>query len=236
MIKSALASRYTYSETLSATIALSESLEGKHLDNPFVVFATTTLKKHEADLRASIAFHDQNNRAEESDTIDGTFNESYKKLRSVVELYGDMHEFGEVAANCSEIRDIIHRHGRNLHQKPKDEQISLFDSVLAEIPAELVDAANVRPLFDPVVAAHNSLKRIEKERSAATANSEAILSPTEISKALKPLITKIHNHLIDFADFGVEEYIDTLAVINAKLAPIVTRVKTRKTRQENEVN
>lgn len=233
---SILAYRYTSTETLSAIIAMRETLQDKHSDNPFIVLLIEKLQILEEKLRASIAFHDKDNQSSESDAVDIQFNESFKKLRSMVELYSEMDEFGDVAQKCAEIRDVIHRHGRDLHDKPKDEQISLFDSVIEEIPAETVDAANIRPLFDPVVTFHNNLKDLEKARRAAVANSESISSPTDIAKQIKPLLTKLHNHITDFAELGEENYTATVTTINAKLAPIVTRVKTRKTKSENEIN
>lgn len=235
-MKSTLAYRYTYTETLSAVIALRESLEGKHLDNPFIVALMVHLKKIEEKLRQSIAYHDQNSLAEESDSVDIEFNEAFKKVRTFVEMYSEMEEFGVIAESCAEIKDVIHRHGRNLHTKPKDEQIALFDSVLQEVSPETIAAAGVEVILQPAMEKHNKLKEIEKARHSAAAVGEKVDPPSEISKQAKPLIASLHNHLQDFAHLGDEGYITTLTEVNAKLTPIVTRVKARKTRSEHPAN
>ncbi len=230
---SMLTSRYNAMETLSALTSVTATLEGKHLDNPFLTLLHSSLSTAAEELRASISFHDQESLAAESDHVDTKFNESFKKLRTMVETMSEMHEFGEQATHCATVRDLINRHDRNLHRLPKDEQITLFDSLMTELNDELIEKAQIRPLTVQVVQHHQELKSIEENKKASAVSKEGIESPSKLSAAAKPKLNALMNHIADFADLGSDPYKETLTELHADLAPIVTRVKTRTTRMEN---
>lgn len=133
------APRYRSDETLSALGAVLSGIGENHQDDLFITALTPYLSKGAEELRASIAYHDRKSLAADSEAVDGEFNESFVKLRDYVELMATVPQFGARAESSEKITDIIRRHDRNLHNKPKDEQIALFDSVLAEVGEELQD-------------------------------------------------------------------------------------------------
>ncbi len=234
---SIFSSRYRYTETLSATGSILEILDGRHSNNGYVQKTVEQLQVHENHLRASIAYHDQGSLAQESDTLDEQFNRAFKKFRNFADMMSENEEFGEIAVNCAVISSVITNHDRELHQKPKDIQISLFDSVVTELnPTEngsVIDQAGIRQLFTPLYNIHTELKEIETTRSSVAATAETIPAPYEVARLANPLLLRLHRHISEYADLGDESYAETLTMINTKLAPLVTRVKSRITRAEN---
>ncbi len=233
-----LASKYRYHETLSAMVIFREVLEGKHVSSAYVGSHYTRLGYIEQNLLKSIAFHEQNNFAEQSDEIQKLFITSFLKLRAMVELLETMeNEYGAKALRAREIMNIIHRHDRNLHKRSKDECINLFESVTTECNLNkedsIVSQAGVTELFMPAIEHLSHLKRIEELRANNAASSEYIAAPSIVAKAASPLLTHLHNHLTDMAEMDQPEYRDSLVNINARLAPIIQRVKSRTTRLEN---
>jgi len=224
---------------LSASTAVNEAIAEKHITDPMVVLFSGLLKSTEAQLRASIAYHEQDSLAEQSDKVDGKFNELYVPFRNVVEAMSVAAGLGETSGYSAQVASVLNSHDRNLHTRSKDEQISLFDNVITEVghgtEESIVTKAGFDQLFNPIVETHLELKEIEKTRAANSSNAKDVPAPYEVAKEAQPLISKLYDHLSIMVKYGGDEsYSETLNAINSRLAPIVTRVKARRTRRENE--
>lgn len=237
-----LSSRYYVREALSVGTSIKELLTGRHLNNPYIVKILAKLVALINELQESIAFHEQETLAKDSDDIDYEFNESYKKLRSFIEVKAGLPEIGVESEKCQIMSEILNRHDRDLHELSKDEQINAWDSVMKEFnfveeeEDSLVDHGGVRKLYTPVVAHHTKLKAIENKRAELGSLKKEVRSPSDISKNVKPVIQKIYDHLSDFADLDEPEYIQTKNDLDAKIAPVITRVKARETRNKNSTD
>ncbi len=230
---------YRYHEVLSASTAVNEEIAEKHTTDPLVVLFTGLLKQKETQLRTSIAFHEQSSLAEKSDEVDGKFNELYVPFRNVAEAMALATGLGTKSELCAQVVSVLNSHDRNLHNRSKDEQISLFDNVITEVghgtEESIVAKAGFNQLFNPLVEAHLELKEIEKTRATSSSNAKDIPAPYEVAKEAQPIISKLHDHLSVMVQYGADEsYSATLNAIDSRLAPIVTRVKARLTRRENE--
>ncbi len=233
-----LASKYRYHETLSSMVIFREVLNGKHGGDVYVESHITKLHTIEKRLLQSIAFHEQNSFAQQSEVIQHQFITSFVKLRSMVELLETMEdEYGKKARRAREIKNIIHRHDRNLHKRSKDEFINLFDSIITECDphaeGSMVAEAGVKQLFLPIIDHLTNLKGIEEQRANNVAHSEYIDSPSIVAKEASPLMTHLHKHLEDMAEMEEQDYRHSLVNIDARLAPIIQRVKSRSTRMES---
>lgn len=236
-------SKYHIRETHSVGTSFQELLTGKHLDNPYLIKIFAKLIVLIKELGNSIAFHEQESLAEESDAVDYDFNEAYKKLRTFIETKAALPELGVESEKCQIMSDIINRHNRDLHEFPKDEQIIAWDSVHKEFDSleeevngesrTIMELGGVDVLYTPVVAHHKALKKIEKERAELGTVKREVRSPSDIIKEVKPVIQKIYSHLEDFADLDEPDYLNTVNEIDAKIAPVVTRVKARITKNRN---
>jgi len=230
---------YRYHEVLSAASAVNEEIAEKHITDPLVVLLSDLLVKKEEELRASIAYHEQNSLAEKSDEVDGRFNDLYVPFRNVVEAMGIATGLGETSHYSAQVASVLKSHDRNLHNRSKDEQISLFDNIVTEVghgtEDSIVAKAGFNQLFIPIVDTHLELKEIEKTRAANSSNAKDVPAPYEVAKAAQPIISKLHEHLSVMVQYGADEsYSDTLNAVDSRLAPIVSRVKARLTRRENE--
>lgn len=234
-----LSSRYYIREVLSVGTSFRELLTGRHLNNPYIVKLFAKLIVLIDELQESIAFHEQETLAEDSDAMDHEFSEAYKKLRSLIEVKAGLPEMGLESEKCHIMSEILNRHDRDLHELSKDEQINAWDSVMKEFnfveeeEDSMVDHGGVRKLYTPVVVHHKELKAIEKKRAELGSLKKEVRSPSDISKNTKPVIQKIYDHLQDFADLEEPEYIQTINDVDAKIAPVVTRVKARTTRNKH---
>lgn len=235
---SILSSSYRSGEAYSAATGIIEVIGDSHSDNPFVVAFVEALKEGTEELRESIAFHDQEGLAEDSEEIDHQFNKAYKKFRGMVEMKAEMDEYGKQADACKVISEILNRHGRDLYTMPKDEQISIFDSVILELKPEekdsIIDIASIRQLFTPLHKIHLELSEIESRRTTLNSTKKDVTPPYLLTKKITPLLQEIHHHFVAFAKLGNTEYQATLNDLDAKLAPIIARVKARKTRRANK--
>ncbi len=98
----------------------------------------------------------------------------------------------------------------------------------------VIDLAGVRQLVKPTFENHVELKDLENARSVQASAQDSIPAPYEVAKRATPLLTKLRGHFVNFTDLGDGSYEQTLSELDAKLSPIVTRVKARLTRRENE--
>ncbi len=234
-----LINRYRYHEVLSATTAVNEEIAEKHSTDPLVILFSKLLKEKEEQLRSAIAFHDQSTLAEQSDEVDGRFNELFVTFRNVVEAMGAATGMGATSELSAKVATILNSHDRNLHNRSKDEQISLFDNIINEVghgtDNSIIAQAGFTQLFNPIVETHLELKEIEKTRVTKSTNAKDIPAPYEVAKDTQPLISKLHDHLSVMVQYGGDDsYSATLNAIDTRLSPIITRVKARLTRRENE--
>ncbi|ERP30717.1 hypothetical protein [Chitinivibrio alkaliphilus] len=197
---------YSASETFSAAGAVISLLTGRHGENDLLQAAVSRLSHIQEDLRQAMVFNDQAALPARSKELDTHFNDGFVKLRNYVEITAEIAHLGQRARAAAMVRDIIHRHDRTLQYKPRDEQISLFDSVLRELPQEALEKAGVLPLLSSVAETHRELKEIEEQRRAVDAARREMPPPYELS--------------------------ETLRTLNAELSPLVTRVRTRITRRQ----
>ncbi len=222
----------------SAEIAI-RVMANRHTDNPFLHDLLNEIQVGRDELRNSIAFHEQTTLTKESDSNDSEFNTAFKDFRNLAELQAGIPALGEQSKASGEIAAIIARHNRNLHEKPRDVKIALMDSILGELTTttqepSLVARAKLKLLFDPMAENHIALKEIEKLRVTASVDKSSVPSPTEASKMLKPLLTKLHKHISDYTELNNPAYIATLTDFDAALAQAKQRVINRQNKASHQ--
>ncbi|MGM0444210.1 MAG: hypothetical protein ACQEQV_08495 [Fibrobacterota bacterium] len=226
---------YSATETYTASKAILSTLSGSRGDSDILTAAREKLAELHEELRQSIAFHDRPSLPAESRELDGRFNTGFRRLRDYVELTAEMEELGQRAEYAAEIRAIIQTHGRRLYEKPKSEQIVLFDSILQELSPRTLDGAGVTALITSLREVHEELRAIEKERREVAAARRMIPGPYALSRKIHPLLTLINTHIENGALLLPEVYGPTRRVLNVKLSPLIQRVRSRRTRAGNEV-
>lgn len=229
--------RYRSDETLTAVTAINEEISGAIFREPLLSLLGTVLVEGEAELRASIAYHETDSLTSLSDELDQKFNTNFTIFRNTSETLAAASALGAQAEAAAKVTAVIETHGRNLHQKSKGDQISLFDNIVTELDIENeeapINSAMLRPLFDAVLANHTELKEVEKTRKSETATGSFVPAPSDVAKGLHSTMNHIHNYLSVMVEYGSERYEKPLAAINARLAPIVAQVKSRITRSKN---
>lgn len=229
--------RFDSDETLTAITGITAIIDGLHGRYPFFVECRNQLMELKETLRASIAFHEQENLYKKSDAIDLLFNKSFVDLRSLAEVTGGIEGLGARGEACAAITSVIERHDWDLHEKPKKIQITLMNSVHKELDGDsensIIDTADLRPIYKTLLKHHRDLEEVEGEKKVAAGIKSDIQNPSDVSKDVKRIINMLLRHMKDFQKLGRNDFDDTLQKIEIELAPLITQVKARITRAEN---
>lgn len=229
--------RYRYDDVLSTLNIFNEEIGDKYPTDPLVSLLAPVLVKGEADLRASMAVHEQDTLTADSDAIDTEFNSKWTLFRDVAEPMAKAKELGGKWASAAEVTAVIDSHDRNLHKMSKDIQINRFTNVVTELRPEAEDSplakSGLLQLFKPLIPLNEKLQEIEKLRTSGDDVSKDLPAPYQVAKSLHSPITKLHEHMETLVEYGNDTYRETLNSINSRLEPITIRVKARKTKSEN---
>jgi len=182
-------------------------------------------------LSASIDQDSSIDLTEQARREDRSLEINYKDLKMLTGMKADMDSLGEEAVACRVLVKSIADHGKKIEGYTRSVQITTMDTLLAkwaeESFQEVINKANVRPLYQDVVDAHLALKKTESIRNTVSADSEGLTPMWEAKRNVTPLLSRIYSHITDYAAIENEQYRDLLVSLNTKLAPISAQVRSR---------
>ncbi len=166
------------------------------------------------------------------------FDELFGNLRSLSAMKASMTSLGGESESSAVLSQSIVDHGDRIQDFARTVQISTMDTLLKKWSDESIqdhiNRAKIRPLYQQVVDAHNSLKSTESIRSSESASKSDIVGMWEAKRELTPVLSKIYGHISDYADINNVQYRELLVSLNAKLAPLISQVRWRVTRNSAE--
>ncbi len=185
------------------------------------------LAKSEADILTA--------EAKESDDI---FDSSLVDYRSIIRAKSAISSLGVEQEACTTLYDGLIRHGGDIENLPRHEQITAMDNYITEFSSEqnsvLFEKGRVSPVFAAVKESHFALKAKESERSANSITEGAIPGEFAAATATNKVLSRIYNHIVHYSQIDKMGYAEILTELDTKLAPIVTQVKARITRSKSE--
>ncbi len=221
-------------EVHSASNAIKELCSPKAETNLFLGSYLAKLAIEVIVLSKSIAKESSEDLTETARLEDQSFDSKFEDLRNLSEMKAEMSSLGAESEACATIAKSIEDHGGKIEEFSRAVQITTMDVVLEkwaeESFQEVITKAKVRPLYLDVVETHNALKSTEALRTTLSAESEDVKPMWEAKRAVTPLLSSIYNHIVDYAAIDNVEYKELLVSLKAKLAPISSQVRSRKTR------
>lgn len=232
------ADKYRTTEIYSALVIFNEGVAALRAGDIALDKMRDRFSDYEERLRKSFAFHEQESLVAESNEILAAFGRSFRKMRDMAIILSDSEvEYQNKALNAREVIAIINQHDPKLYERSKDEIINIFESIAQECKFEEEDSilllSDLLPLFYTCRKQVIDLKQIETLRAEAVIEGDELSTPSQIAVEVRPDINYLHSHLEKVATMGETSYHDALATIDAHLAPIITRVKSRATRAEH---
>lgn len=213
------------------------SATGKFATDIVMTQAVSKMTPLISDMGVALGNYTETPASAQTEGLDKAFDKSFVAFRVMAETQAEYDELGKRAEASAVVAGIIDEVGRDFYKKNRTVQVSLSNVMIDKIESmdpSPVDQAGLRPLWTKVVKNSAALEAnlaavIQEEKQAKEG-----IAPSKIADQIRPVLSLYYNHLENGADLEIEEFQTTLTQFRDEVSSIVTGIKSRMTRKENE--
>lgn len=226
----------TPEECSAAAISSLPLVENKFPGDPFLNALVAQLKSNQQRLEQSMALTKKSEYTEKLNQADSEFDSSFIAFRDYVEASANLSIMPEKASAAQKIAALISKHGRNMHQLGRQEQIGRMSSFIAELNSpeilKAMDTAGVKQLYEEFYRKHHTLVELYQLRAKAESD-RSVPPPYEAKKAVAADLSDLYTYLIRFSRFGTSSYKEAALHIQGIFGKIIPGARSRQRRTQS---